>query len=130
MTKSEDPYKGWYNGFSMEERRVVNPLLRAARAVGTLKAPYQCSICGVVQSKVSPIRMEWHLEDYRDYLRPYAICHGCHWALHARFSQPHRWMRLVSKCHYDSWVHKLTMDPMSKCRPFDVTYPVGIPISR
>jgi hypothetical protein len=130
MTTSEDPYKGWYNGFSMEERRAVNPLLRAAQVACILDAPRTCSICGTVQSNVAPIRMEWHLEDYRDYLRPYPICHNCHWVLHARFSQPNRWIQLVSKCYGDSWVHKLTMDPRSKARPFNETYPFGIPINR
>ena len=123
---AEDPYKGWYNGFSMAERRAVNPLLRAARAEGSLEAPETCSICSVAQSVSAPIRMEWHLEDYRDYRRPYAICHRCHWSLHARFQQPHRWKNLIARCVDQSWTHKLTMDPVSKSRPFDETYPDGI----
>lgn len=76
---AEDEFAGWYNGFTMAERRAANPLLRAARAAGHLNAPQECSICGVVQSTVAPIRLEWHIEDYRNHLRPYAICHGCHW---------------------------------------------------
>lgn len=122
----DDPYKGWYNGFTMAERRAVNPLLRAARAEGLINAPHACSICGIVQSTLAPIRMEWHLEDYRDYLRPYAICHSCHRALHARFERPNRWALLVTQCSHNSWARKLTMDPASKMRPFDESYPKGL----
>ena len=126
MTETDDPYKGWYNGFTMAERRAVNPLLRAARASGLLDAPQTCSICSIMQSAVAPIRMEWHLEDYRHYLRPYAICHSCHWALHARFDRPQRWMSLIANCRNNSWVHQLTMDPASKGMPFDDLYPDGL----
>lgn len=126
VSATDDPYKGWYNGFSMDERRAANPLLRAARADGLIPAPSECSVCGTLQSDMTPIRMEFHLEDYRDYLRPYAICHSCHWSLHARFERPHRWLKLIAKCREDSWVQKLTMDPFSKCRAFDETYPFGI----
>lgn len=127
MSAADDPYKGWYNGFTMEERRAVNPLLRAARAQGLLNSPNECSICGTFQSVDAPIRMEWHLEDYRDYLRPYAICHRCHWALHSRFERPQRWQFLLATCPRDSWVRMLSMDPVSKQRPFDETYPNGVP---
>lgn len=127
MSAADDPYKGWYNGFTMEERRSANPLLRAARAEGLLNPPTTCSVCNIRQSAVGPIRMEWHLEDYRDYLRPYSICHGCHWALHARFERPHRWARLIAQRSANSWVHKLSMDPASRGRPFDDTYPDGLP---
>lgn len=127
MSATDDPYKGWYNGFSMEERRAANPLLRAARAGGLLAAPNECSICGIVQCAVTPIRLEFHLEEYRDYLRPYAICHSCHGKLHTRFERPHRWTQLIAKCRDNSWVQKLTMDPASKARPFDETYPEGVP---
>lgn len=123
----KDPYNGWYNGFSLAERRAANPLLRAARLNGTLRPPAKCSICAVVRSDAAPIRMEWHLEDYRDYLRPYAICHSCHWALHARFERPHRWTQLIAKCADNTWVQKLTMERASKVRPFDETYPEGVP---
>ena len=127
MTETDDPYKGWYNGFTMAERRAVNPLLRAARANGFLDAPQTCSVCGIMQSAVAPIRMEWHLEDYRECLRPYAICHGCHCALHARFERPQRWAQLLIKCPHNSWPHKLTMDPATKGRTFDDIYPAGLP---
>lgn len=127
MTVLNDTYKGWYNGFSMEERRAVNPLMRAARMNGTLNAPRQCSVCDVVQSKIAPIRMEWHLEDYRNYLQPYSLCHRCHWALHARFERPQRWTRLIARYSCDCWFQKLTMDPLSKGRSFDLTYPTGLP---
>lgn len=130
MTEAEDPYKGWYNGFTMAERRVVNPLFRAALARGFLDAPQTCSICGIMQSAVAPIRMEWHLEDYRHYLRPYAICHSCHWTLHSRFKHPRRWARLIARHSDVNWVQNLTMDPLSKSRPFDETYPDGVPPAR
>lgn len=123
---AQDPYAGWYNGFTLAERRAANPLLRTARASGLLEAPKTCSVCSIVQSVAAPIRMEWHLEDYRVYLQPYAICHGCHWALHARFERPQRWAKLISQCPDNSWVHKLTTDPASKGRPFDQTYPEGL----
>lgn len=126
MSSSDHVYKGFYNGFSMAERRGTSPLLRAARAAGILGVPKGCSICGVVQSIVAPIRLEWHLEDYREYLNLYAICHSCHRILHARFEQPRRWARLLARHPDVSWVQKLTMDPASKGRPFDETYPDGL----
>lgn len=126
MSVADDPYKGFYNGFSMAERRATTPLLRAARAAGVLGVPSVCSICSIVQSTVAPFRMEWHLEDYRDYLQLYAICHSCHRSLHARFEQPRRWARLIAKHPDVRWVQKLTIDPASKGRPFDVTYPEGL----
>ena len=54
MSVADDPYKGFYNGFSMAERRATTPLLRAARAAGVLGVPSVCSICGIVQSTVAP----------------------------------------------------------------------------
>lgn len=129
MSAADDPYKGWYNGFTMTERRAANPLLRAARAEGLLDAPLECSICGIVQSATAPVRIEFHLEDYRDYLRPYTICHSCHWALHARFERPRRWKQLIAGCSSDCWVHSLTMDSTSRGRPFDETYPEGLIIN-
>lgn len=126
MIAADDPYKGFYNGFSMSERRATSPLLRAARAAGMLGVPSVCSICGIVQSTVAPIRLEWHVEDYREHLNLYAICHSCHRSLHARFEQPRRWARLIARHPDVSWVQKLTMDPASRGRPFDDTYPEGL----
>lgn len=126
MTAADDPYKGYYNGFSMAERRATGPILRAARKAGRLGAPPRCSICGLAQSPVAPVRLDWHVELYREPLKLYAICHSCHRTLHARFEQPRRWARLLAKYPDVRWVQKLTMDPASKGRPFDETYPEGL----
>lgn len=123
VSATDDRYKGYYNGFSMAERRATGPILRAARKAGLLGSPKECSICGVVQSLDAPLRMEWHVEDYREPLNLYAICHSCHRTLHARFEQPRRWERLIARNSDKKWVQKLTMDAASKGRPFDETYP-------
>lgn len=127
MTALADPYKGWYNGFSMDERRAVNPLLRAARLDGTLNTPSKCSLCNVEKSGDEPIRIDWHLEDYRDYLNPYPVCWQCHRAIHSRFDRPAAWSCFVARLPDISWGRALSLDPMSTQRPFNDTYPHGVP---
>lgn len=119
-----------YNGFTHDQRMATNPIQRRALEDGTLIRPDRCSICGF-SDPADPTGRGYiflHLEDYR---RPLAIlpaCKRCHAALHARFREPGRWLRIARR-HWQEglWFALLSMDPESQTRPFDETYPRGLP---
>ena len=101
-----------YNGFSPRERRVWNHLVRPVAL--------HCSICGCGPEK--PVG--WHGEDYRRA----DSCRACHNAIHMRFRRPDHWQRLVRQHeHPGAWFTLLSIDPASLTRPFDETYPEGLP---
>lgn len=114
-----------YNGFSHEERVATNPVQREAARRGEFQFPYTCSICGF--SDPLNIRTTGyifaHLEDYRRPLECLLCCKRCHAALHARFREPERWLKIVEKNLRDgAWFAKLTMDPDSQTTPYDKIY--------
>jgi hypothetical protein len=119
-----------YNSFSPEERRATTPLQNAAMREGRLVRPQRCSICRFGD----PVHIEGrgyifsHLEDYRDPLAVLPACKTCHAALHARFRDPERWLRIAERhTRPGAWFLALTLDPASQEAPFDRTYPVGLP---
>ncbi|WP_096702713.1 hypothetical protein [Magnetospirillum sp. 15-1] len=119
-----------YNGFSHEERVATNPIQRDALRRGLIVRPERCSICGFSDPSDPTGRgyLFLHLEDYRHPLEFYGVCKSCHAALHARFRDPARWLRVVRR-HGQSgrWFTLLSDDPESQTLPFDQTYPHGLP---
>jgi hypothetical protein len=121
---------GWYNGFSMYERRKVIPIRRELVRRGLAKDPDTCSICGL-HDPGGPGRrstIHAHHEDYREALMIHPVCGSCHYLLHTRFRHPDRWRRRVNEYHQDgAWFSELTMDVTAMFRPFQETYPEGLP---
>jgi hypothetical protein len=121
---------GYYNGWSPGERRATLSIQKAAIASGTLARPTRCSICQCQGSR------DWraddavwlHDENYGDPLAAYPVCRRCHRILHRRFDDPQPWQALVrAHAQNDSWFALLTMEPDSRYRPYDETYPNGLP---
>ena len=113
----------WYNGFSPKERLAIIPLIDAAVAAGDLPAPSACAICGTASGKIG-----WHTEDYRKPLSSIPICGPCHSAIHLRFWR--KQMLLPSTRPLGSampFLQALSLDPDTMERPFDETYPEGLP---
>ena len=70
-----------------------------------------------------------HNEDYRVPLRFYPVCKQCHAALHARFDDPARWVRVLQLHNRPmAWFTLLTLETKSQWTPFDVTYPADLPL--
>jgi hypothetical protein len=107
----------FYNGFCPRERRAWN-----GRA---LPIPRQCSICGCGPDERP---LAYHGEDYRSMDSVYAICRRCHYAIHIRFRRPDHWRKVLRQHQYPgAWFTLLSIDPASLWRPFDETYPQGLP---
>lgn len=107
-----------YNGFSPRDRRAWNGLGRPI--------PRQCSLCGCGQEWP----LAYHAEDYRRADSVYAICRRCHYAIHMHFLRPDHWQRMVRQHGYPgAWFTLLSTDPASLERPFDKTYPEGLPLA-
>lgn len=119
-----------YNGYDHRFRVATNPIQRDALRRGLLIRPDRCSICGFSDPSDPAGRgyLFLHLEDYRRPLEPYGVCKRCHAALHARFREPARWRRILA-AHGEPgrWFTLLSDDPESQMRPFDQTYPLGLP---
>ena len=119
-----------YNGFDHDARVTVNPLQRQLLKSGAIQPATVCSICGF--SDLSDPRgrgyIYLHLEDYE---RPDAIlpaCKKCHPALHARFKDPERWLRVLDRNWQPGrWFTLITFDPGSQFAPYLVTYPGDLP---
>ena len=119
---------GWYNGWSPDDRWATLPIQREAIANGTLPRPRNCSICGATWSRDNPVWL--HDENYADPLAAYHLCRRCHRTLHQRFEQPAAWLELTARHGNGSrWFDRLSMDPASQRRPFNETYPDGLPRS-
>lgn len=121
---------GWYNGWSPEERKAATPIQKAAIASRELARPTTCSICdcrGAGDWRADDA--VWlHSEDYANPLAVYPVCRRCHRLLHRRFDDPAPWLELVTR-HGSSgelWFEQLSMDPMSRYRPFAESYPAGL----
>jgi hypothetical protein len=119
-----------YNGYSPEERAASSPIQNRAVRTGRMVHPTTCSVCGF-SDPANPKGRGYifaHLEDYRRPLETHPACKACHAALHARFSDPARWLR-IARANYrpGAWFTLLTMDPASQTTAFDVTYPEGLP---
>lgn len=112
-----------YNGWSWDERTAVTPLQKQATREGLIRKPSVCQITGEGASYVYQ-----HNENYGDHLVFYAVGRFVHSALHARFTEPLSWNRLVRK-HYvhGAWFTFLTMDPADMQRPYEEIYPEGLP---
>lgn len=124
------PWQKPYNGFSWAERCAVTPVQNAAIREGRLIRPTVCSICGDARSE-RPQGRDYrflHTEDYRRPLDIYPLCKADHAALHARFDDPARWQRVIERHgRPGAWFMLLSNDPASQYRPFDETYPEGLP---
>lgn len=119
-----------YNGFDAAARRAATPIQNAALREGLLQRPTTCSICGFSDPTQPKGRgyIYLHLEDYRRPLDILSCCKRCHAALHARFRDPTRWLKILERHGKPgSWFMSLTIDPGSQTVPFDQTYPHGIP---
>ena len=119
-----------YNGFDAAARRASTPLQNAALRDGRLQRPRTCSICGFSDPSQPKGRgyIYLHLEDYRKPLDILPCCKRCHAALHARFKDPTRWLRILERHGQPGrWFMFLTMDPSSQTIPFDQTYPDSLP---
>ena len=112
-----------YNGFTSAEREAAGRVIAKAIAAGKVSKPRRCSICCVWDAATR--RIQCHLEDYRKPLEFYPVCGSCHYCLHRRFSDPSAWHYLVENSEAQ-WCKGLTMNPHSRLRPFDETYPSGI----
>lgn len=122
---------GWYNGWDPQERTAVTPVQKQALKDGRLARPTHCSLCGCEGSR------DWraqdavwlHSEDYGNPLDVYHLCRRCHRILHERFDNPAPWLALISAHERGGteWFENLTMDPASRTRPFEETYPNGVP---
>jgi hypothetical protein len=107
----------FYNGFSPRERRAWTGLVRPT--------PHRCAICACGPQERP---LAYHGEDYRRADGVYPICRPCHHAIHMRFRRPDHWQRLVRRHEYPgAWFALLSIDPASLWRPFDETYPQGLP---
>lgn len=98
---------------------------------GQLIRPTECSICGFSD----PARINGsgyifaHTEMYDSPAVLFPACKRCHAALHARFRDPDRWLRLLASIEVLSeWPRLLTLDPSSQWRPFAESYPTGLPV--
>lgn len=105
----------FYNGFSPRERRAWNGVGRPV--------PQRCSVCGCGPER----RLAYHAEDYRTPDSVYAICARCHHAIHIRFRRPDHWRRTTAALDPAGWFQSLSVDPEALHRPFDETYPEGLP---
>jgi hypothetical protein len=121
----------WYNGFSWEERIAASPIQTEAVKRGRIRKPAVCGLSGFTRPD-DPNGWGYifmHNEDYSRPLSSYALSRTAHYALHSRFTDPLRWTRLVRR-HYrhGAWFTLLTMDPADMRRPFEDTYPIGLPV--
>lgn len=123
---------GPYNGWDAKTRVSTLTIQREALRLGLIPWPSRCSICGYVEGddQTGRTRLGLHDENYGDPLSAYAICSRCHGHLHRRFDRPRPWSRLVA-AHGDGtrWFEKLSMDPACLLTPFEITYPLGLPVS-
>lgn len=121
---------GWYNGWSPDERRATIPVQKAAIACGELARPKRCSVCLIQGSRnwKADDAVWLHDERYDRPLEAFPICRRCHRLLHGRFDDPGPWLALVAEhARGGEWFEMLSMDPESRHRPFDATYPRGLP---
>lgn len=121
---------GFYNGWSGEERLAVLPILRAALAAGTLAPPTRCSICRATGSSDwrASDAIVFHDEDYANPLGAYTVCKPCHRLIHLRFWRATEWTAHVAlHARGGAWFERLSMDPGSRFRPYEETYPDGLP---
>lgn len=124
VSHSEPPVniRGWYNGWSWNQRRTVTPIQNAAVRAGKLIRPTVCSICGFSDpaNLDGPGYIFMHLEDYGDPIGGVLpACKRCHYALHARFWKPALWLRIVqAHGRPAAWFLDLTMSPSDMRRPY------------
>jgi len=117
------PCLAWYNGWSPEERRATVPIQLKAFRVGKIKRPTRCTICGFDKPKRER-EIVLHNERYDQPLVGFGCCRRCHNALHRRFEDPARWVRLLERvASHDCWARGLSLDPASQMASFHVTYP-------
>jgi len=120
----------WYNGFSWQERSATSPAQRLAVKEGRVALPTACGLTGFSRTD-DPKGLGYifmHNEDYNRPLVFHPLCRSAHYALHSRFTDPLRWLKLARK-HYrhGAWFTFLTMDPEDMRRPFQTVYPIGLP---
>lgn len=127
------PWACAYNGTPWSARCAVTPIQNALIRSGKLIRPLVCSICLDDRSE-SPQGRDYrflHLEDYSDPTAIYGCCKRCHASVHARFTDPQRWQRVLERYgRPGEWFTLLSLDPASQWRSFVETYPSGLPIPR
>ena len=128
MTLHRGWCRTWYNGWSPEQRQATIPVQRTAFRQGLIQRPTTCSVCGFDKPQ-SPGSITLHLENYSVALTGYGCCAKCHSAIHARFVRPGRWLRLLDRVGHAGWATYLTLDAKSQWRPFEVSYPQGLPLA-
>lgn len=131
VTDRARPWETSYNGWSWDERCAVTPIQNRLFRSGQLVRPTVCTICGFSD----PARINGsgyifaHLERYDRPADLFPACKRCHAALHARFREPERWRTLLHRSALPgSWAFALSLDPASQWRPFELTYPCGLPM--
>lgn len=128
--RKRKPFELPYNGWSWEERCAITPIQNEALRTGKIKRPTTCSICGF-SDPANPKGRGYiflHTERYDRPLEIYPVCKRCHAALHARFRDPERFRVLVADNFVEgAWFTLLSFDPASQFRPFEETYPMGLP---
>lgn len=112
-----------YNGFSPAERSLALPAIRQAMAAGIIKPSYRCSVCERTFGR--PVGQ--HSEDYRTPLAFYPICRKCHYAVHMRFWRSDYWDGYIALLSPHGWFRQLRLDKGTLYRPFDQSYPDGLP---
>lgn len=113
----------WYNGWTPQERRATVPVQLQAFRSGKIERPNLCSICGFDKPKRER-DVVLHNEDYAEPLLGFGCCRRCHNALHGRFVNPGRWLRLLDRVAASNcWARRLSLDPASQFQPYHVTYP-------
>lgn len=125
MNSSRPVWMTYYNGWSWEERMAVVPIQQAALRSGKIARPNQCDLCKRVPFNASEARSKiiLHTEMYDRPLEFIPLCQFCHASLHARFSDPQRWVRLLTKLKGGpEWARILSMNPSSQTIPFQDIY--------
>jgi hypothetical protein len=107
--------KGWYNGYSPEERDAkLNALKRRIARGEVAQASGPCALCGDPD-----VPVEYHSEDYATEYRwnppaMYPLCRHCHRdKLHKRFRRPSFWHAFLAHVRRGGYARDLK-DPTIK----------------
>jgi len=120
------PFRQWkwgilpsYNGFTHEERVHVWQLQSWFCDNGWMAKPKVCSISGRTD------RVAWHSENYFGWPKStFSVQQGIHLSLHARYKNPHAWLKIVSQYAVtgDEWFARLPMVRVDIAGPLRAAY--------
>lgn len=119
------PGQRWYSGADPAQRAWKLRMVKAALASGEIVPTCTCSVC----ARTFPYAVGMHSEDYSDRLAVFPVCRQCHFAIHIRFWRPDFWRGYIARLNPDGWFQRLSLDPKAMTRPFNETYPAGLPSS-